>query len=142
MKQILSIVLGSLLLFSSCGETAKEQGKEKANSEIDFESTTFDFGTIAYGSDGVCTFKFTNTSKEPLIVNVVRTTCGCTNPDWPKDPIEKGGTGEIKVTYNTEIPGKFKKTITVFCNSANSPVKLAIMGEVQHDNINSSSSKQ
>ena len=143
MKKILPLVLGFLLLLFSCGHSKKENSKDANNSKIEFESTNFDFGKIAYGSDGTCDFRFTNTSKEILQINSVKTSCGCTNPQWPKDPIEPGKTGEIKVKYNTHIQGAFQKSITVFSNAVNSPVKLLIKGEVQPDpKADSSSSKK
>jgi hypothetical protein len=129
-----------VLILFSCGESKKDPSTNKNNSKIEFENTTFDFGKIAFASDGSCDFRFTNTSKETLIINSVKTSCGCTNPIWPKDPIEPGKTGEIKVKYNTQIPGAFQKSITVFSNSVNSPVKLLIKGEVQAEQVVSSSS--
>ncbi len=141
MKKLIPIILLSLVMFA-CGQSKKESGKEANNSEIEFETMTYDFGKIPFSSDGTCAFKFSNTSEETLIINVVRTSCGCTNPEWPKDPIEPGKSGEIKVTYNTKITGSFQKSITVFCNASNSPVKLLIKGEVQPDpTVASSSSK-
>ncbi|MCB8994978.1 MAG: DUF1573 domain-containing protein [Bacteroidales bacterium] len=142
MKGLFSLVILSAILLVSCGESGKSDSKKEALSKIEFASTTYDYGDIAYQSDGTCSFKFTNTSNVPLVVNVVRTSCGCTNPEWPKDPIEKGQSGEIKVTYNTEIIGKFRKSITVFCNAENSPVKLSITGDVMPNPVNASSSKQ
>lgn len=143
MKRILPIVFVLVFILLSCGKSKKESAKGDNNSKIEFESTTFNFGKIPYGSDGTCDFKFTNTSREMLIINTVKTSCGCTNPQWPKDPIEPGKTGEIKVKYNTQIHGTFEKSIRVFCNAANSPVKLLIKGEVQPDPaLTSSSSKK
>jgi hypothetical protein len=142
MKKLLLIFIFIPLTLISCRETNKDSSGEANNSKIEFEETTFNFGKIEYASDGTCVFEFTNTSRKPLVINVVRTSCGCTNPEWPKDPLEPGDSGEIKVTYNTQIPGSFQKSITVFCNAVNSPVKLLIKGEVLPDpEIASSSSK-
>jgi hypothetical protein len=142
MKNVLPFVLVSLLVLFSCTQSKKEPAKNENNSKIEFENTTFDFGKIAFGSDGECVFRFTNTSNEALIINSVKTTCGCTNPKWPKDPVDPGKSGEIKVKYDTQIQGRFQKGITVFCNAANSPVKLLIKGEVQPDPAIASSSKK
>jgi len=129
--RFLIIILLPLITLVDCGESKKDSNKSKANSKIKFETTTWDFGKIPFGSDGTCVFRFSNASKNPLLINVVRTSCGCTNPEWPKDPVEPGKTGEIKVKYNTQIVGSFQKSITVFSNAVNSPVKLLIKGEVQ-----------
>jgi len=149
MIKFIPAFLFSLLVLSGCGQSKTgtgDESKDANNSKIEFESTTFDFGQIPFASDGTCVFKFTNTSEENLIVNVVRTSCGCTNPEWPKDPIEPGKPGEIKVKYNTQIAGTFQKSITVFSNAVNSPVKLLIKGEVQPNpevaSSSSSSSKK
>jgi hypothetical protein len=97
---------------------------------MNFENTVHDFGEIPFESDGRCYFEFTNEADEPLIVNVVRTTCGCTRPEWPKEPVQPGETSKIGITYNTKIKGKFHKSITVYSNAENSPVKLFIKGNV------------
>ena len=123
----------SILLFTGCKGAKDNSESKKANSKIEFEITSYDFGKIAFGSDGTCVFKFKNDSKNSLVINVVRTSCGCTNPEWPKDPLEYGNSGEIKITYNTKIIGSFQKSITVFSNAENSPVKLLIKGEVQSE---------
>ena len=128
-----SIILSALILMLfavSCRSGHTKQSDENAPSEISFESKEYDFGTIPYSSDGRCYFKFTNTSDVPLIVNVVRTTCGCTRPEWPEKPVQPGETGEIGITYNTRITGAFRKTITVYSNAADSPTRLMIKGTV------------
>lgn len=95
-----------------------------------FENTIHDFGTIPYNGDGTVDFKFKNTGKSPLIISNCQASCGCTVPDWPKDPIIKNGMGAIKVKYNTTRVGPFQKTITVTSNSSNSPIVITIKGTV------------
>jgi len=97
MNKLLTIVFASLFIFFSCGQSGKDSVKDanaSNNSKIEFESTTFNFGKIALGSDGTCEFKFTNTSDEALIINSVKTSCGCTNPKWPKDPLKMAKPGK------------------------------------------------
>lgn len=98
---------------------------------ITFEKTVHDYGTVAFGGDGTCTFKFTNTGKEPLLVQQPRSSCGCTVPSWPKDPILPGASDEIKVTYNTKKAGPINKTVTVTSNAKNGTVVLRITGNVE-----------
>ncbi|HYW95654.1 MAG TPA: DUF1573 domain-containing protein [Bacteroidales bacterium] len=128
-----NVLLITLIVFlaSSCQNRPKASTDEKTKSEISFASTVHDFGTIPYDSDGRCYFEFTNTSDEPLVVNVVRTTCGCTRPEWPEEPVAPGDTGKIGITYNTKLPGNFQKSITVYSNASDSPVKLMIKGKVE-----------
>lgn len=100
---------------------------------ITFEKTEHDYGTVVYGGDGVCSFKFTNTGKEPLILQQPQSSCGCTVPSWPKEPILPGDSNEIKVTYNTKKVGPINKTITVRSNAKNNTVVLRIVGKVEAD---------
>jgi hypothetical protein len=97
---------------------------------INFASAVHDYGTITQGSDGSCEFKFTNGGKTPLILNNVRASCGCTVPSWTKEPVQPGGEGVIKVTYNTANMGSFNKSITVNSNAKNAEVILQIKGTV------------
>ncbi len=100
---------------------------------ISFEKTTHDYGTVTYGGDGVCTFKFTNTGKEPLILQQPQSSCGCTVPTWPKEPVLPGDSNEIKVTYNTKKVGPINKTVTIRSNAKNNTVILRITGKVEPD---------
>lgn len=87
---------------------------------ISFNTTTLDYGTVKPGSDGNRTFLVKNTGDKPLIISRVQPSCGCTTPDWSKDPIMPGKTGEIKVHYNTAGLGQFQKIIEVFSNDPSS----------------------
>ncbi|MGC9344091.1 MAG: DUF1573 domain-containing protein [Bacteroidales bacterium] len=131
MKILAGLLIISTLLFGSCRNEGKAKIENEQLSSIQFESTVYDFGTIPYSSDGRCYFNFTNDSDQPLIVNVVRTTCGCTRPEWPEQPVQPGEKERIGITYNTKIVGRFQKSITVYSNAENSPVKLFIKGNVE-----------
>lgn len=124
-------------LFISCLISAQET-KDKSTGTtnekqpaITFEMTTHDFGTIPYNGDGTIEFKFTNTGKAPLILSNCQSSCGCTVPEWPKDPIPPKGKGSIKVKYNTTRVGPFTKTVTVTSNAPDSPTVLTIKGNVE-----------
>ena len=90
-----------------------------------------DYGEIMKDSDGTWSFTFKNLGKESIVINRVRSTCGCTVPDWPREPIEPGASGEITVKYNTSTTGTFLKSVFVYSTAANSPVKLQIKGKVR-----------
>ncbi|RRQ47762.1 MULTISPECIES: DUF1573 domain-containing protein [Maribacter] len=99
--------------------------------KIEFKSETVDYGEIEKGTDGVRVFEFTNTGSAPLIISDVRSSCGCTIPKKPEDPIMPGKTGEIQVKYDTNRVGPIRKAITVTSN-ADTPTKiLKIKGEVK-----------
>lgn len=97
---------------------------------ITFEKTTHDYGTLYKGGDGTCEFKFTNTGVEPLILSNCTSSCGCTVPDWPREPILKGKSAVVKVKYDTNRLGPINKTVTVTSNANNSPVQLRIVGNI------------
>ncbi|MFY9150890.1 MAG: DUF1573 domain-containing protein [Prolixibacteraceae bacterium] len=124
-----TIFLFSLLNFLFFGLLAQNISNIK-NDSIVFEKTVHDYGTIIQGSDGNCEFKFTNKGKGPLILNDVKTSCGCTVPEWPKEPIPPEKTGVIKVKYDTKRLGAFSKTITVSSNAKNSLVTITIKGNI------------
>jgi hypothetical protein len=98
--------------------------------EISFDKVVHDYGTIFQGGDGACEFKFTNTGKEPLILSKPQSSCGCTVPTWPQEPILPGKSDIIKVTYNTQNMGPINKTVTVTSNAKTNRVVLSIKGTV------------
>ena len=117
------------ILSSGCTGTPEEQAKEHGQ-EIWFAEYLHDYGQIEEDSDGSWSFAFKNLGEEAIIINRVRSTCGCTVPEWPRQPIEPGAAGEITVKYNTAQTGTFMKSVVVYSSAANSPVKLQIKGKV------------
>ncbi len=87
---------------------------------LTFEKNTHDFGDIFQGDNVEQVFKFTNTGNEPLIITNIQVTCGCTAPEWPRNPIPPGGKGEIKIGFNSAGKmGRQNKTVKVISNAAN-----------------------
>ena len=125
MKKVLLIttILINAAIFAQVGP--KIEFKDKDN--------TIDYGKVNKEDDnGVRSFEFTNTGDEPLIISNVQSTCGCTVPSKPTEPIAPGKTGKIEVKYNMN-PGPIRKTITVETNAVNAEegrVVLKIKGEV------------
>jgi len=100
--------------------------------EIEFNKMVHDYGTIIEGANGECEFEFKNVGSEPLVLSNVSSSCGCTVPNWPKDPVMPGKTAVIKVKYNTNRTGAISKTVTVYSNAVeNSKVTLRIAGQVK-----------
>ena len=107
------------------------QNNKKPGPEITFKTLDHNYGEIVLNSDGAYEFAFTNTGDEPLILSKPRSSCGCTVPAWPKEPILPGETSKIKVTYNTNRQGSFNKTVTIYSNARNkAAVVLRIKGKV------------
>jgi len=98
--------------------------------EIAFTKDLHDFGTINKGDNGTVEFTFKNTGKEPLIIANAQGSCGCTVPQWPKEPIAPGASAAIKVTYDTKRVGAFTKTVTITSNAQTSSKTITIKGVV------------
>jgi len=132
MKKLLAVLLISVFFVSSsCSQSPDSLfNKNKNAPKIEFEKRVHDFGTILQGGDGTYNFVFTNTGKEPLILNNVKSSCGCTKPEWSAEPVKPGEKAAVKVGYNTKLVGPFTKTITVFSNASNSSEVLTIKGAV------------
>jgi len=97
---------------------------------ISFEKLTHDFGQIKQGTPVSFEFVFTNTGKEPLLLSEPRSSCGCTVPSYPKEPIMPGQKKSIKITFDAEKSGDFSKQVNVLSNAENSPVVIVIKGNV------------
>ena len=99
---------------------------------ISFAASEHDFGSVKQDSENKHTFRFTNTGKEPLIIESATGSCGCTVPNYPKQPIPPGGTGDIEVEYK---PGKQEnaqtKTVTVIANTEPKETRLTIKAFVE-----------
>jgi len=140
------IVFAAFMLLSACSEDSKENSNDtsmvasdsiatKALTTIAFADTVHEFGTIKEGEKVSYIFKYKNTGENPLILEDVRPSCGCTLPEWTKDPIAPGEEGLIKVVYNSEgRPGEFHKTITVIANTPAEVALLKIQGKVTPKN--------
>jgi hypothetical protein len=100
--------------------------------ELKFKTEKHDFGTVPEGPLAKFDFDFVNEGKEPLILSNVQASCGCTTPEWPKEPILPGKSAKITAIYNTQgRPGQFTKSITVSSNAKTPSVVLMISGTVE-----------
>lgn len=122
---IIALFMGTAACTGSPEKKAADKGEE-----LWFEEVVHDYGEIPEDGDGSWTFVFKNLGQEAIVINRVRSTCGCTVPDWPREPIEPEATGGITVKYNTAQAGTFFKSLYVYSSAGNSPVKLQIKGKV------------
>ena len=100
--------------------------------DFKFEIETFDFGTIKQGDKVTHDFDFLNTGKEPLIITEAHGSCGCTVPQWPKEPVAKGAKSTIHVEFNsTGKMGMQDKTVTITSNSKSGQKVLHLKGNVE-----------
>jgi hypothetical protein len=121
-KMYLSVML---CLF---GFGAQAQGPD---STVVFDSTVHDFGEIQQGTSQSFVFEFTNRGSEPVLIQSVRPSCGCTTPSWTKEPVEPGKGGYVQATYNATATGPFNKSLTVMCSGSPESIVLHVKGTVK-----------
>ncbi|MFY8005203.1 MAG: DUF1573 domain-containing protein [Chitinophagaceae bacterium] len=127
MKQVLFCLLTIML---SC-TVILAQPRDNNQAEIKFEKTNHDFGTVNEGTQVPIEFKFVNIGKEPLILNSVNGSAGGVTPNYPKNTINPGKIGIIKVNINTlGRNGLLKRSVTVQSNAKSGMVVLTITGTV------------
>ncbi len=108
--------------------------------KFEFEVTEHDFGTVTEGELATKVFAFKNVGDAPIVISNVKASCGCTTPEWPKEPVMPGETGQIKAVYNSKNrPGAFFKTITITSNATEPNAMLKIKGTVNSEAANQDS---
>ncbi|GJM33044.1 MAG: hypothetical protein DHS20C18_20450 [Saprospiraceae bacterium] len=95
-----------------------------------FESTEVDYGVIHQNAEPYREFRFTNTGDAPLVISNAKGSCGCTVPEWSREPVAPGESSVVKVRYATNRIGKFSKTVTLTTNDEDGQHLLRIKGEV------------
>jgi hypothetical protein len=125
------LVLSLALMFVAVLTANTVSAQIEKGAKIEFNKETHDYGNIKYDGEPYCTFEFKNTGDEPLIISNAKGSCGCTVPEWPKEPIAPGAKGEIIVKYDTKRTGAINKSVTIISNAVNEPTKvLKIKGNV------------
>ncbi|WP_318311489.1 DUF1573 domain-containing protein [Flagellimonas crocea] len=141
---IFSLIMVVALTSVSCKDKASEKivadnvesavSRDEADKMVPvmtFDKMEHDFGTIQRGTPQEFAFSFTNTGNAPLIITDAKSSCGCTVPNPPKEPIAPGETGELVVRFNGSGQNQVTKTITVNANTAKGSEILRIKAFVQ-----------
>ncbi|MEM9389919.1 MAG: DUF1573 domain-containing protein [Bacteroidota bacterium] len=131
MKTFITLVFGIFMIYGAIAQEAATTEASMQGAVITFEEDKFDFGDIYQGDKVEHIFKFENTGNEALIITNVQTTCGCTAPNWPRDPVAPGQEAEIKVVFNSA--GKMgiqNKVITIVSNATNPMNRVSIVTNV------------
>lgn len=143
-KTVGLLAIASLVMTVSCKENASSKVND-ANIEVaasrdenagkvpvmTFEEKEFDFGTIKEGDKVEHVFTFKNTGESDLVITDAKASCGCTVPDYKKEPIKPGETSTMKVTFDsTGKPGLQQKTVTISANTATGSELLTIKTNV------------
>jgi len=124
MKKIFALLLGAFILTQGNAQPALP-----VQEDIVLKETVFNFGQIPQGKPVYHYFEVMNNGKDPMVISNVQTSCGCTTPEWSREPIAPGGTTKIKVGYNAAAEGSFEKYITLTYNQ-NLSKQLNIKGTV------------
>ena len=110
---------------------SRSDSKEAPNTSVELSETEKNFGNILLNEKREHIFKLVNTGNKPLVVYDVTTSCGCTKAEYGKEPVRPGDTLDLKVIYNAEDKGLFRKSLRVYCNVEESPLKLMVVGTVE-----------
>jgi hypothetical protein len=132
MKKILSVICLAAFCFTSNAQLAANAPTIPAVIKTDvlqLKESTHNFGKIPQGRPATYTFEIVNTGAEPLRLENVQASCGCTTPEWSKEPIAPGASANIKVGYNAYAEGMFNKTVTIFYKDHQTKA-ITITGEV------------
>ena len=106
----------------------KETGQATNATSVSVNQTVLDLGSFPQSEKQEKNFVLTNTGKGLLVIQDIVTSCGCTKVEYSKEPVRSGGILEVKVTYEAEQAEHFNKTITVYCNTKDSPLRLTVKG--------------
>jgi len=114
------------------GQTIIPGADSVSSAVLKIEDDSYDFGAVKEGEKVEHEFTFTNAGSEPLIISKVQASCGCTTPEYSKNPIPPGGEGKVKVVFNSAGQmGKQHKVITVSSNATTPNATLHLRGEVK-----------
>jgi hypothetical protein len=123
------------MAFASCrsdeGTNVQENGESDGKAVIEFSSMEHDFGTIVEGEKVACVFTFQNKGDSNLLITSATTSCGCTVPDFDREPVPPGESGSVEVVFDSAYrSGAQSKTITIRSNAERPVVVLKIKAEV------------
>lgn len=104
--------------------------QEKPAAVISLDVMEHNFGNVSAGETVYYSFVLRNSGNDMLILSNVKKSCGCTTPEFSREPVMPGGETKIKIGFNSSTPGPFTKAVTVFSNAKNSPLVLKIKGTV------------
>ena len=142
MKHLIYYIATLLIFAIGCTSAPKSNTAEqdkKTDSVVNkgifkFDITVFNFGTILEGEQVSTEFAFSNTGKADIVISKIETSCGCTVPEYDKDPVKPGERGTIRVRFDSNgKSGTQYKTIRIFSNSEDDVFELVITGEVKNE---------
>lgn len=112
------------------GETVTPEAETPQTlTTFSIDRTSVQMGQFDWQQEQTATFTLTNTGDKPLVIQAVDTSCGCTTVEYSQEPVRPGYSTTLRVVYKAEQPGAFGKTVTVHCNTEDSPLRLTVRGE-------------
>ena len=139
--KLLAPLVALLLLTYSCkqnsdkkveGSTVEAKVPQGPTTLIKFDHDDYNFGKVTQGQIVEHSFEFTNVGKEPLIISECHASCGCTVPEWPRDPIAPGEKGKITTKFNTAgKSGDQRKVVTVTANTEPFETYISVSGVIE-----------
>ncbi|MBC8051701.1 MAG: DUF1573 domain-containing protein [Sphingobacteriaceae bacterium] len=137
MKKIVLVLIALSIVWVSCNNTTTSTDSTSSSAAtengaaIAFEKNNFDFGKVAAGAKVTHEFKFKNTGNAPLIISNAQASCGCTVPEYPKEPVAPGESGVIRVVFDSAgRQGMQNKIVSVTSNATPSLTEIYLTGEV------------
>ncbi|RIJ41791.1 DUF1573 domain-containing protein [Pontibacter oryzae] len=145
-KVLLSFAFAALVAGGAVAQekpkTTAPQEQAKTGAALTFEETEHNFGDITQGDVVEHTFKFKNTGNQPLVIERVDVSCGCTTPDWTKEPVMPGKSGFITAKFNSAGKlGQQKKPLTIHSNAAEGTKYVYIVTNIKDKSTASASQK-
>lgn len=141
-KYNIEIVIFLLLTTTLMGQEPDSIWVSQNKKQISVNLFEKDFGMVQQGDKTIFKFELTNLSSEPLVIWHVSSSCDCTTPRWTKKPIKMNGDGFVKLKYDSSKKGVFKKSVFVYTNFDDKPIKLTIRGIVVAPKLDSNVMKQ
>ncbi|WP_246197745.1 DUF1573 domain-containing protein [Chitinophaga agrisoli] len=131
-KFILSLFASMLLTTAIFAQAQNGSGTgNPVDAKVKFTKESIDFGKTQLNKPVTVDFEFTNNAKEPILVEAARASCGCTTPNWTKEPILPGKKGKVTATYSANGVGQQSKTIWVKFKGIDQDKELHLTGTVE-----------
>jgi len=139
--QASSLLLLGLTMLSCGGQNGRQKQLDSSKEEIAqtttgqavmlFDTLIHDFGTIIEGEQVVCYFDYRNEGEADLLISSVEATCGCTTPDWSREPLGPGETASLAIIFDASgRSGTQRKLVTVRSNAGEQEIRLTIRANV------------
>lgn len=127
---ILTLVFSLVIATVAMSQSLASKTEKPKTAAFEWKTVSHDFGKIPQGKPVTAEFKFKNSGTVPLVISNAQGSCGCTVPEYTKEPIAPGKEGIIKATFNAAAGGPFNKTVTITANTEKGQETLTVKGEV------------